>query len=49
MIPAACKACKYGIKDVCLKEQISFEICNICCTVYIHKILDMMVEKFKGI
>jgi len=42
MIP---QACSYGIKEVCSKEQISYEVCNICIHVSIHKMLEKMVGK----
>ncbi len=37
------QACKYQIKDICSKEQISFDICNACVHIHLHKILDAMI------
>lgn len=37
------KSCLYGIKEVCLKEQTSYNVCNSCVHITLHRILDAMI------
>ena len=37
------KNCKYGIKEQCQRDTVSFEICNMCVTISIHQILEKMI------
>lgn len=41
------KTCKYGIKEYCLKDEISFDTCNFCIHLTIFKMLENILNKLE--